>query len=642
MFEPFVPLALPSGIDAVSIAKTSLRGILDSYHGDWDFLIELVQNAIDALDLKFSESKGMTEKPEIEIIVNEKIGSVRVSDNGKGMDANAFRLALYPSYTDKPYSRGSTSKRSLRGHKGVGLTFLAFGFNLLKYCSKRDNQLFSGEFSGGRSWVDSEENAQPPKVIPSEYCPEFLDGHPSGTSVEVLVGSDFFKRTSLTWLGWHFVVRCFTAAGYCDINELLPWNKDASVLLKIIDENGNKLEAPNGFDDRLNLEYFYPDKVLKACNLDEYFDTYRDRTEPPESEKNKYEALYIRWDTDRIEEILFDRGNIEDKQSNRYSQYLFTKEHLPTIYAMFTHSQRVWRERLDQGYSDDKRRRFWRPGIQIVTQQMPTGQIQDVSLPFRAGNKDRFFMLVELPDAKPDYGRKGFKSDINSYAQFMSSELILDYFLRNRVLLKPTSIAHGPTAIDAEAAADQRALQAKELPDLPTQILNFKKEPQYENDVIALFSELVGRDMIRGFEILSVSSGAQYDGVVNYRFTKNPEKLLYHPANNPLGIPKANISKTDLLIKNLEFKKSLIDLINDFDEEVKSPQRVRFAVTWDEGDVIGTGYEIINLLESDNYEKRRFHGETHQVVLEGATIPVVMLKYIIGLLFPQKAKASDI
>ncbi len=37
MFEPFVPLVLPPGIDAMGIAKVNLRGILDSYHGDWDF-----------------------------------------------------------------------------------------------------------------------------------------------------------------------------------------------------------------------------------------------------------------------------------------------------------------------------------------------------------------------------------------------------------------------------------------------------------------------------------------------------------------------------------------------------------------------------------------------------------------------------
>lgn len=633
MFEPFVPLVMPSGLDAITIAKTNLRGILDSYHGDWDFLIELVQNAVDALDSKFNGSTTQTgEKPEIEIVVNEKSGTVRVSDNGIGMDPDKAKLALYPNYTDKPYSN-SAGKRSLRGHKGVGLTFLAFGYNLLRYCSKREGQFFSGEISGGRVWVDSEDSTNPPRVMPSEYCPEFLEGRTSGTSVEVLVGSDFFLRTSMTWRGWHCVIRCLTAAGYCDINELFPWNKSAVVAFKIIDVNGVKVNAPEEYSDQLPLEYFYPDNVLKCCNLDDYFSKYPERTEPPKSEKGKYEALFVKWNTDKIESTLFNKGNIEDKESARYGHYLFTKSHFPSIYAMFTHSQRVWRERLDQGYSSDKRRRFWRPGIQVVTQQMPTGQVQEVSLPFRAGNRDRFFMLVELPGAKPDYGRKGFSASINSYVQFVASELILDYFMRSRALLRPTSIAHGPTAVDAEAAADQRVLQAQALPELGVSTFSFKKEPEYENDVIALFSEMVARDHIRGFEILSVSSPAQYDGIVNYKFTKNPDRLIYHATSNPLGITKSHIAKTDLLGKNLEFKRSLVDLINDFDEELKSPQKVRFVVTWDEGDIAGSGYEVVNLMENDNYQLREFHGQTHQLVLEPTVIPVIMLKYVIKCLF---------
>lgn len=633
MFEPFVPLVLPAEVDAISIARANVRGILDSYHGDWDFMIEMLQNAVDALDLKFNNSsKQSDEKPEIEIVINQKAGTIRVSDNGIGMNTEEARLILYPNYTNKPYSRTEAGKRSLRGHKGVGLTFLAFGFNLLRYCSKMDNQFFSGEIAGGRLWVDTEEGAELPRVTPSEYCPEFLEGHKSGSSFEVAIGSDFSQRVNLNWLGWYYITRCLTAAGYCDINELFPWNKNAIVTLRVIDVNGVKETPPDDYSDQLPLEYFYPDNVLKSCNLDEYFAKYSDRTEPPRTEKGKYEALFIKWDTDKIESIIFHKGEIDDEQSARYAHYQFTKQHLPTIYAMFTHSQRVWKERLDEGYSNDKRRRFWRPGIQVITQQMPTGQIQEVSLPFRAGYRDRIFMLVEIPEAKPDYGRKGFKADINSYVQFIASELILEYFLRNRILMKPTSIAHGPTVVDAEAAADQRIFEVQELPELGVPALNFKKEPQYENDVIALFSELLARDLIRGYEILSVSSGSQYDGVVNYRFTRNPGKLLYHPTNNPLGITKAHIAKTDLLSKNLEFKRSLIDLINDFDDETKSPQKVRFVVTWDEGDTTGSGYEIINLLEDDNYELRSFHSETHQLVLEGATIPVIMLKHVIELL----------
>ena len=63
--------------------------------------------------------------------------------------------------------------------------------------------------------------------------------------------------------------------------------------------------------------------------------------------------------------------------------------------------------------------------------------------------------------------------------------------------------------------------------------------------------------MIYSFERLSVPSSTQYDGVVNYRFTNNADKLVYHPTNNPLGIVKARVAASELSAKNLEFKKSL-------------------------------------------------------------------------------------
>ena len=74
-------------------------------------------------------------------------------------------------------------------------------------------------------------------------------------------------------------------------------------------------------------------------------------------------------------------------------------------------------------------------------------------------------------------------------------------------------------------------------------------------------------------------------------------------------------------------------IVGGNNEEEKSPQKVRFAVTWDEGDIAGTGYEVVNLMEGDNYELREFFGQTHQLVMEPATIPVIMLKYVVKKLF---------
>jgi len=76
---------------------------------------------------------------------------------------------------------------------------------------------------------------------------------------------------------------------------LFTWNRNATVYLKIIDINGNKQVPPEGYNDQLPLEYYYPDNILKACNLDEYFEKYSDRTEAPKTEKGKYDSIYVKW-----------------------------------------------------------------------------------------------------------------------------------------------------------------------------------------------------------------------------------------------------------------------------------------------------------------------------------------------------------
>jgi len=137
MFEPFSPFApMTKGLVYETI-KTNVRGILDSYHSDFDFLIESLQNAVDALEERFASDKPQAEEPRVEIVINYQSRRVRVSDNGVGMDGELARNILAPSFTTKPYY-GSTAKRSLRGHKGVGLTFLAFSGDAFRFATKQN------------------------------------------------------------------------------------------------------------------------------------------------------------------------------------------------------------------------------------------------------------------------------------------------------------------------------------------------------------------------------------------------------------------------------------------------------------------------------------------------------------------------
>ncbi len=108
--------------------------------------------------------------------------------------------------------------------------------------------------------------------------------------------------------------------------------------------------------------------------------------------------------------------------------------------------------------------------------------------------------------------------------------------------------------------------------------------------------------------------------------------LEYDASKNPLGIPAANIAKKDLPLKNLEFKRSLDDLLAEFDKGIKKHRQVRFAVVWDEGDTKQERYELLNLLEGSGYQRRYFHGQTHTLIIDAHELPVISLKAVISVL----------
>ena len=92
-----------------------------------------------------------------------------------------------------------------------------------------------------------------------------------------------------------------------------------------------------------------------------------------------------------------------------------------------------------------------------------------------------------------------------------------------------------------------------------------KKEPTLEVEVIALFSELIGRKILKDYEIWALSTRAILDG-----------KMLA-----PLKgqIPPRPHTDTDL--HDVEFKVRLSQLIDDFDENRKNPLGLRLAIFWE-------------------------------------------------------------
>jgi Histidine kinase-, DNA gyrase B-, and HSP90-like ATPase len=64
----------------------------------------------------------------IHILIDLDENSLTISDNGIGLDEPKFQQFLAPNFS---FKSGNT-----RGHKGVGATYLAYGFNYMRITTK--------------------------------------------------------------------------------------------------------------------------------------------------------------------------------------------------------------------------------------------------------------------------------------------------------------------------------------------------------------------------------------------------------------------------------------------------------------------------------------------------------------------------
>lgn len=133
-----------------------------------------------------------------------------------------------------------------------------------------------------------------------------------------------------------------------------------------------------------------------------------------------------------------------------------------------------------------------------------------------------------------------------------------------RALVGPQA---GSSSADDIEALGEIEINIMQRPDLAGDKLAFKKEPCDENALIAIFSELVGREVLTGYNIYSLSQRARHDG-------RGVMKLSNQPT---MPVPTA-----DGDLRNIEFKLQLGELISDFEEEIKFPGDISLIVVWDE------------------------------------------------------------
>lgn len=615
-FEAFDPLKAKGNAetDVAALAqKREINNILSSYVGWYDPFCELIQNSLDSVELR-TKSEDSNYSPEIWITVNIQENSLTVTDNGVGLKEDEFKQFLCP---DISFKSGDT-----RGHKGVGATYLAYGFNFIQVATKTNDFSAIGKMEDARKWLTDPNPSGNPKIKPDTTGSKdpVFDNVDKGVSIYL----KFDKQThpkDLKWIvasdaeSWEKILSIKTGIG------AFIENNKIKVHIKVIDRNGTVTETT-----KEGTKYFLPhEHVKKSASVSELkakeFELFQKKGanfSMPSKFKN-LDSIYQKWNSSEI--LALEKGN-EIRLTADEKEIL--KSHTPQIYVVYVYSLKIW-EAINNSLSIRSGQSLAYGGIQIGANNMPQGETIQIPLNRNIGRQNQIHVFIHFDNCSPDLGRKGFQSEFVDFAKEISKKIADGPLLKIKKYLKTNTGSTPNLTREAKVEDWKKEMEEHETQKplliqnpnffLPSREIAITSIPTREQDVIALFNQLLAGGVIRGIRVMSTNERLTYDGLVRVIIDPPKEHHLYDEETNPLGVLEENIEGINLPFKSspriLEYKFSLDGLIEDIENGNKNSNDVSIVVCWETGKEYEQNYSITSLINPDNLSLREYHGITH-------------------------------
>ena len=398
-FDSFDPLEANTEADEVRLKsqKNQIKGILTSYVGWYDPFSETIQNAMDSVEKRANkESSNYT--PKIWITINLQENILIVTDNGIGLEEIQFKSFLTPFFSFKSHKN--------RGHKGVGATYLAYGFNYIQLCTKTPNFSAVGKMCNAKEWVDDDEiSLVRPQVTPDteplcSYFTKLVENHGTGVSICIKFDKNTFPR-NLNWVGmkeasaWLKALRIKTALG------AIQPTKNLEVFVDVIDKNG-KLTQESIKSPTYLWIHETAQKSKAICyeiiqkKKQELIDRHKDSNELPKTFQNK-SVIHGEWHFDSSHSHKDLKLKLEEEEKE------LLDKHKPYVYCAYVWSVNHWKN-----FSNDLNYRIGSKvlsgGIQLAANNMPQGEMIPIPLGQNISRQNNAFVLIHFENYTPDLG----------------------------------------------------------------------------------------------------------------------------------------------------------------------------------------------------------------------------------------------
>ena len=625
-FEPWDPLDSTAGADPgilISAQRREISNILRSYTGYYDIFSELLQNSLDAVEKRIAEGDLNAGQGRIWIAIDLQKHSVQVTDNGCAMDVQQMRQFLRPNFSFK-------SGAMTRGSKGVGATYLGYGFNSLQISSRLEGKTYSGLIENGRAWVDDSTGTVPrPRIVPFDLQEGPFSDVDRGTSITVRLKGENIRPKDLAWYQattakqWLALLRLMTPIGGIYLNNSKPQN--IKINLSVIDsfgiETNDSLETP---------DYFYPHLAInRSASIIDYLKDQQakvakgtDVTKIPP----KFKSLNGLWGKWSAEELLDEpeKSYCPINLSLDTAEKQLAKAAGISIYVYLAFSTELWDSLNDNTLRLRKGARVLHGGLQLATRHMPQGMTLTIPMTNNIGFQNLVHVVIHFENAEPDLGRKGFQPEYVHLAEKIAVSATTAFRRRYALMRKPgmAKIFNDEVKIDTwikdQELHEQNHKLAIKGPGLfmPTEELPIRSEPLVEQDVVALFNQMLSAGLVRGIQLISSSQYNQYDGLYRVRMDPPFEKYILGPSN-PLGIDVEFFTKNNTYItkvKVLEYKYTLDGLIEELQSGVKDINDIGLVVVWSMGTKWREMFDVTCHLDEDTVHLRQIHGTTHSFV----------------------------
>lgn len=645
------PLLVSKDADSEIISaaqKREIKNILKSYVGMYDSFSELIQNAMDAVDKRAGIEIDKNYKRRLWLTIDLSENSFSITDNGIGFNRKEFESFLAPNISFK--DEGKT-----RGNKGVGATYIGYGFDYLQFGTKGNGHEFVGELIGGRDWVEDYKGIKTRPVVNfTESNDSAFQSISRGSTFKIKFGGEYTRPKDLSWYSastpeqWLYLLLIKTPLGSIDFIDA-----ESSTIqfdLTVIKKNGEQQTTSNQ-----EAKYIYPHTKIKASvALEDVLKIQKkliDQGKDASAIPNKYKKSNGLYEFFKTSDVL----SLRDKDDT-YKELV--EEYKIEAYGYFTYSTSVWDQFNDSLAKLRKGYRVHKGGLQLANNKMTQGELIAIPLTSNIGYQNQCHIVVHFKDADPDLGRKGFQPELKEVAEKVSVAIV-NRFKKWKSLLKTDSGVKPDISKEIELH-DWIKQQEKHESEHPLALSNknffapineisITSEPQSEQDVIVLFNQLVAGGVIRGIKLLATSQVKQYDGVYKFVVKEPLGNHIFDKEKNPLGVEELHFNSEHVSPpKILEYKYNLDALIHEFESEYKNEKDIHLAITWEMGDEWKKNYDATSFLDLDNLHQRDFHGLTHALDSGTTQFHVIALKELIlflndvdGVQVYQKDKYGD-